>query len=141
MFKIFIIISPLAFVCHSSSAQEATEASVSRYSCSMVAASTSGDGSYSNVYDHDDSRPQLVTVPADGDVAHEKFSDDGRYYQYVRKTEADDGSLVGTVFGTFDLRLETLSVSRTWFGSGKDDILRPYSSTSKWVCTLLKRLN
>lgn len=112
-----------------------------KFVCSVVKSSEGEGGRWSGNFNEDeDGRPDLVYVPADNDPVEEWFSEDRRYYHYIREYRDAEGRLGGTVMGTFDLRQADLSVVRVFFGSGQDSVRRTFATTARWKCTEFDQL-
>ena len=106
-----------------------------QFVCSMLDSSMGQGGEWVSRYDADeDGRPSLVHVPADGDVVQDSFSEDGRYYRYLRLSRDESGSFEASMFGTFDLQERQLTVSRAFFDTGNDAVQRSFAVTSRWAC-------
>lgn len=119
-------------------ASQTFEEDVSRkeYWCSLAKSSVSYEGvdRYSEIED-DERKPTVVTVPLtfrDG-VIHESFSEDGRFFTYMRHYSDQDDKKV--LHGVFDLQLERLSTSSSYLDFGKDGVMRPVSGSYAWSCT------
>lgn len=106
------------------------------YWCSLAGGSLHYEGreKYTEI-EEDERRPELVTVPLSlrDAVVKEAFSEDGRFYSYVRYySEQDDHEVL---HGVLDMELERLSTSTSYLDPGKDGVLRPVSRTYAWSCT------
>lgn len=113
------------------------DASRQEYWCSLakVSAGYEGQDRYTKVED-DERKPTVITVPLTDKeaVIHEDFSEDGRFFSYIRFFTDQDDKYV--LHGVFDLQLERLSTSSSYLALGNDDILRPISRNNVWSCTI-----
>jgi len=115
------------------------EDNVSRqeYWCSLAKISIGYEGQdrFSQV-ENNERKPTIITVPLTDKeaVTYESFSDDGRFYSYMRLyPDRDDKSVL---HGVFDLQLEQLSTSSSYLVLGNDGVLRPVSRSNAWSCTI-----
>lgn len=113
------------------------ESSVRSFWCSLADSGIHYEGEYQGgALDNDDRRPQIITVPMTEreSIVFEDFSEDGRYYYYVKNRAEDQSKYV--LHGVFDLQLLKLSTSSSWFLTDDDGLSRAVSQSNVWACAL-----
>ena len=127
-----LLIGCLATPLHAQ-ATSTEEVQARQFYCSMVESNTLTEGDdYDNIHTEEDYRPVEVLVP-DPDALKDNFSENGRYYYYVK--ELGDADFPQVLYGTFDLRMERLVVGGVWKGLGRDDVERVYVFSHLWICS------